>query len=238
MNFPKLLLIVLVATQASQSSGGPVEELFNISETPWYWGDRSANFGYMDLSKFPWVHSVCLDWLYVEESSTRENLHLWHAELGWIFTTSDTFPKAYLYLSNEWVLIDLTNAAEVKYFSFASNKWSSLKMIQEYQKIPYELRGIRATDHLYRPTYISIGQYLMIREMYTFSGTDSNTYAYDEDSDEFYPITRHYTSFGGIGIPNNFNIKLTVTDDILKAETISGWTGEVYATDEYDIIER
>ena len=126
----RTILAILFISSAASIGTGQTPNLFGMTTitSPASSLGMSPTMGIMDEGQFPYISTVSLGWIYVDETSTPERIHFWQEQLGWVYSRTEIFPTVYLYKYGEWVLLDLTDASQTKYFSFNSRRWHYLKI--------------------------------------------------------------------------------------------------------------
>ena len=73
-----------------------------------------------------WIFHAKLGWFYTS-TDTGNSIWLWHKELGWVWTSAHTFPYLFSFNRKCWLYLEIENSNfnEQQIFDYCLESWNS-----------------------------------------------------------------------------------------------------------------
>ena len=79
-------------------------------------------FGEIYRTDTPWIYHVQLGWLYMV-SEDQHSIWLWSNDLGWIWTTADTYPYLYRHGDGAWLNFAFFTDTKRIFYNYLTESW-------------------------------------------------------------------------------------------------------------------
>lgn len=159
-------------------------------------------WGSFDANSYPWLNTMDFGWVYFEPLPGTGTFWMWNSDLGWMYSSKELFPEAYLSQGGfwaglpGWVIFDQTDFRRHKFFVKSSKNWIILPRsdldhpfpVTMPSRVPEDLNGLSSSWWIPRAGgRTSVGGTSLTVGYGDPHGSWTRTYYYNAADNWFYP---------------------------------------------------